>query len=154
MFDLQPHFVSACISSSIFTFLIETKMSRGKRIEYLFPSQSFKSLEKHQSPFRLSRILSRSRSRAQKSTTAYGSYIRPGAWGPLHLLVGLRQQAENMMVICLLGSLSCHHTCSHKCLLPSQFLLPEIPLLSVLLSLISHFLFFLLSNSCALGSCL
>lgn len=154
VFDLQPHFVSACISPSIFTFLIETKMSGGRRKDYLFSSQSFKSLEKHQSPFKLSRILSRSRSRAQKSTTAYGSYIRPGAWGPLHLLVGLREQAENMMVICLLGSLSSHHTCSYKCLLPSQFLLPEIPLLAILLSLvISHFLLFLLFNPCALGSC-
>lgn len=133
VFDLQPHFVSACISPSIFTFLIETKMSGGRRMDYLFSSQSFKSLEKHQSPFKLSRILSRSRSRAQRSTTAYGSYIRPGVWGPLHLLVGIREQAENMMVICLLGSLSSRHTCSHKCLLPSQFLLPEISLLAVLL---------------------
>lgn len=116
MFDLQPHFVSACISPSISTFLIETKMNGERRMDYLFSSQSFKSLEKHQSPFKLSRILSRSRSRAQRSTIAYGSYIRPGVLGPLHLLVGLREQAENMMVICLLGSLSSHHTCSNKCL--------------------------------------
>lgn len=102
-------------------------------MDYLFSSQSFKSLEKHQSPFKLSRILSRSRSRAQRSTIAYGSYIRPGVWGPLHLLVGLREQAENMMVICLLGPLSSHHTCSSICLLPSRYLLSEISLLAVLL---------------------
>lgn len=102
-------------------------------MDYLFSSQSFKSLEKHQSPFKLSRILSRSRSRAQRSTIAYGSYIRPGVLGPLHLLVGLREQAENMMVICLLGSLSSHHTCSNKCLLPSRSL-SGIPLLAALLS--------------------
>lgn len=132
VFDLQPHFVSACISPSISTFFIETKMNGGRRMDYLFSSQSFKSLEKHQSPFKLSRILSRSRSRAQRSTIAYGSYVRPGVLGPLHLLVGLREQAENVMVICLLGSLSSYHTCSNKCLLPSRFL-SEFPLLAVLL---------------------
>lgn len=131
--DLQPHFVFACISPFIITFLIETKMNGGRRMDYLFSSQSCKSLEKHQSPFKLSRILSRSRSSTQRSTIAYGSYIRPGAWGPLHLLVGLKEQAENMMVICLLGSLSSHHACSNACLLPSQYFLSEISLLAVLL---------------------
>lgn len=133
MCDLQPHFVFACISPFIITFLIETKMNGGRRMDYLFSSQSCKSLEKHQSPFKLSRILSRSRSSTQRSTIAYGSYIRPGAWGPLHLLVGLKEQAENMMVICLLGSLSSHHACSNACLLPSQYFLSEISLLAVLL---------------------
>lgn len=124
-------------------------MSRGRRMDYLFSFQSFKSLEKHQSPFKLSRILSRSRSRAQRSTTAYGCYIRPGVWGPLHLLLGLREQAEKMMVICLLGSLSSHRTCSinacchhNSCCLRSQKC-----------SVIFHFLLFLLFHSCALASC-
>ena len=130
--DLQPHFVFSCISPSIITFLIETKMNVERRMDYLFSFQSFKSLEKHQSPFKLSRILSRSRRRAQRSTIAYGSYIRPGVWGLLHLSVGLREQAENMVVTCLLGSLSSHHTCSNTCLLPPRFLLSEIPLLAVL----------------------
>jgi hypothetical protein len=135
VFDLQPHFVSACISPSALTFHTETKMSEGRCMEDLFSSQSSKSSEKHQSPFKLSRILSRSRSRAQKSTTAYGSYIRSRVWGPLHLLVELREQAETMMVICLPGSLSSHHTCSHKCLLPLLFLLSESFLMPIVLCL-------------------
>lgn len=133
VFDLHPHFVSACILLSILTFLSETKMSEGRWMDYLFSSQSPKSSEKHQSPFKLSRILSRSRSRAQKSTTAYGSYIRSRVWGPLHLLVELREQAENMMVIRLPGPLSSHRTCSHKCLLPLLFVLPESLLLATVL---------------------
>lgn len=103
VFDLHPHLVSACISLSSLTFLPETKMSEGRWMGYLFSSQSSKSSEKHQSPFKLSTILSRSRSRAQKCTTAYGSHIRSRVWGPLHLLVELRAQAENMMVICIVG---------------------------------------------------
>lgn len=127
VFDLQPHFVSACISPLIFTFLIETKRSGGRHMNYLFSSQSFKSLEKHQSPFKLSRNLSRSRSRARKSTAAYGSSIRCGVWGPLHLLVGPRAQAGNRLVICLWGPLSSHCTCSNTCLLLLRLLFPEVP---------------------------
>lgn len=145
--DLQPHFVLACISPFIITFLIETKMNRGRGMEYLFSFQSFKPLEKHQSPFQLSRILSRSRSRAQRSTIAYGSYIRSGVWGPLHLLVGLREWTETMMVICLLGPLSSHHTCSNTCLLPLRYLLSEISLLEVLLSCYLFLPFFLIVQS-------
>lgn len=130
-------------------FFLKLRWVRG---DYLFSSQSPKSSEKHQSPFNLSRILSRSRSRAQKSTAAYGSYIRPGVWGPLHLLVELREQAENMMVICLLGPLSSHCTCSHKCFLPLLFLLPESLVLAIVLWCSLFLPFILVVQPCASGS--
>lgn len=144
VFDLHPHLVSACISLSSLTFLPETKMSEGRWMGYLFSSQSSKSSEKHQSPFKLSTILSRSRSRAQKCTTAYGSHIRSRIWGPLHLLVELRAQAENMMVICIVGPLSSPSTCSHKCLLLLLFLLLESLLRQLGFAGLSSFLLFLL----------
>lgn len=111
-------------------FLLKTRMSGGRRMDYLFSSQSFKSLEKHQSPFKLSRILSRSRSRAQRSTIAYGSHIIPGAWGPLHLCGAKSRQRMRWPHAYWDAVLSC--TCSDKCLLASSFLLPEIPLLAAL----------------------
>lgn len=152
VFDLHPHFVSACISLSSLTFLPETKMSEGRWMDYLFSSQSSKSSEKHQSPFKLSTILSRSRSRARKCTTAYGSHIRSRVWGPLHLLVELRAQAENMMVICIVGPLSSPSTCSHKCLLLLLFLLLESLLLAIGLCCSLLLSFILAVQPCVSGS--
>lgn len=100
-------------------------------MDYLFASQSFNSLEKHQSPFKLSRILSRSRSSKEQNSIWFLHQTQ--GLGATSSFGGDKRTAENIMVICLLRSLACHHACSNKCLLPLKSMLPEISLLLILL---------------------
>lgn len=128
----QSYFVSTYISPSIFTFLIETRMSGGRCMDY-FPlslSSLCRSTNNHSSCQEFYLDLGTGLTGAQQHKVLT---LDLGSGG--HFIFWGSKRTENKMVICLLGSLSSHHNCSNKCLLPSWFLLPEIPVGSTVLLL-------------------